>query len=254
MRKVWVLLIGITLLSLTAGLIGCNSDGDDLGSVTQLSLSTQQQGIWVNGQGTVTVEPDIATLRLGIESEASTVSEAQSQAAVAMNNVMDSLDDNGIADRDIQTQYFSIHRETQWDWDKEEEVFVGYRVSNMVIVKIRNIEKISIIIDNAAQAGGDFIRIDSINFSVDDPTEYYEEAREAAIADAKAKAEQLAKLAGVTLGKPTYISENMLSTPPIPMSGRAFADGAPEAAFITPITPGELEINLNLQVAYAIKS
>jgi len=124
----------------------------------------------------------------------------------------------------------------------------------MVIVKIRNIEKISIIIDNAAQAGGDFIRIDSINFSVDDPTEYYEEAREAAIADAKAKAEQLAKLAGVTLGKPTYISENMLSTPPIPMSGRAFADGAPEAAFITPITPGELEINLNLQVAYAIKS
>jgi uncharacterized protein YggE len=252
MRKVWVLLIGVTLLSLTAGLIGCNSDGDDLGSVTQLSLSTQQQGIWVNGQGSVTVEPDIATLRLGIESEADTVSEAQSQAAEAMINVMDSLDDNGIADRDIQTQYFSIHRETQWDWDKEEEVFVGYRVSNMVIVKIRDIEKIGTIIDDAAQAGGDFIRIDSINFSVDDPTEYYEEAREEAIADAKTKAEQLAKLAGVTLGKPTFISENMISTPPIPMTGRAF-DEAP-GAFITPISPGELEVNLNLQVTYAIKS
>jgi uncharacterized protein YggE len=252
MKKAWLIVVGIILLSLTLGLIGCNSDSDDLGSITELNLSTQQQGIWVNGQGTVTVEPDIATLRLGIESEAGTVSEAQSRAAEAMNDVMDSLDMNGIADKDIQTQYFSIHRETQWDRIKEEEVVVGYRVTNMVIAKIRDVEKIATVIDDAALAGGDFIRIDSINFSVDDPTEYYEEAREEAITDAKTKAQQLARLAGVTLGKPTYISENRTSTPPIPMSGMAFAPGADEA-FRTPISPGELEISLNLQVAYAIK-
>ncbi|MBA7631137.1 26 kDa periplasmic immunogenic protein [subsurface metagenome] len=181
--------------------------------------------------------PDIATLRLGIEAQEATVAEAQSQATEAMDRVMAALTDNGVAEEDIQTQYFSIRQITRWV--DEEQVVVGYRVTNMVTTKIRDIDNAGIIIDAVAEAGGDLTRIDSIGFSVDDPSVFYEQARQEAMADANAKAEQLAELAGVTLGKPTYISEGIQVPPVIRMA---------EAA----ISPGEVEISLRLQVVYAI--
>jgi len=118
----------------------------------------------------------------------------------------------------------------------------------MVIATIREIAKAGSIIDAVAEAGGDFTRIDNISFSIDDPSEYRKEARDKAMADAKAKAEQLANLGGVTLGKPTYISES-ISYPIYPPSvGVAEAAPAP----VTPISPGEMKISLDIQVVYAI--
>jgi len=99
-----------------------------------------------------------------------------------------------------------------------------------------------------AEAGGDLTRIDNISFSIDDPSEYRKEARDKAMADAKTKAEQLANLSGVRLGKPTYISES-ISYPVYPPPVRV-AEAA--AAPVTPISPGELKISLDIQVAYAI--
>ena len=78
----------------------------------------------------------------------------------------------------------------------------------MVTAKIREVDNTGIIIDAVARVGGDYIRINGISFTLDDPTAYHGEAREKAMADAEAKAEQLAELAGVKLGKPTYISES----------------------------------------------
>ncbi|MFC2056876.1 SIMPL domain-containing protein [Chloroflexota bacterium] len=250
MKKNWLLAVGLVLILASGGLIGCEEGSAAVGEITELNLSSQQQGIWVTGQGKVTTDPDIATLRLGIEAEQASVAEAQAQAAEAMDEVMTALTRNGVAKKDIQTQQFSIRRITKWDRTKEEEVVVGYRVINMVTAKIRNIEKTGAIIDAVAQAGGDLTRVDSINFSVEDPTDYYEEAREEAIADAKAKARQLANLAGVTLGKPTYISESFYAPP---MAPRAVYEMEEAVVAKTAISPGELEINLNLQVAYAIK-
>ena len=120
----------------------------------------------------------------------------------------------------------------------------------MVTAKIRDIDKAGSIIDAVAEVGGDLTRIDSIGFSVDDPSAYYEEAREKAMADAKAKARQLAELADVTLGKPTYISEGI--SYPIYPRGVAVMEGALAPVPETPISPGEMEISLSLQVAYAI--
>ena len=137
------------------------------------------------------------------------MAEAQSRAAEAMDNVMTALTKNGVAKNDIQTQRFSIRRVTKWDRVKEEETVIGYRVTNMVTAKIRDIDEAGTIIDAVVEAGGDLTRIDNISFSVDDPSDYYEEARQEAMAEAKAKAKQLAELAGVTLGKPTYISEGI---------------------------------------------
>ena len=109
-----------------------------------------------------------------------------------------------------------------------------------------------------AVAGGDLTRIDSISFSIDDLSVYYEEAREEAMADAKAKAEQLAELAGVKLGKPIYISDGFQVPPPIyPRAEFVLPAPAPAPApapviEMPPISLGETEVSLTVQVAYAI--
>ncbi|MBA7698349.1 26 kDa periplasmic immunogenic protein [subsurface metagenome] len=251
MKKRWLLVVGLVLVLGIVGLTSCESGSASLGEITALNFSNQQQGIWVTGQGKAMADADIATLRLGIEAEEASVAEAQTQAVNAMDEVMTALTRNGVANKDIQVQQFSIRRVTKWDREKEEEVLTGYRVTHMVTAKIRDIDKAGTIIDAAAKAGGDLTRIDSINFSVEDPTNYYKEAREEAMADAEAKAKQLANLAGVTLGKATYISESLYTPPIVPVPRVAYE--IEEAVAETSISPGELEISLNLQVAYAIK-
>jgi uncharacterized protein YggE len=248
MKKYWLVVVSLVLVLAVVGFAGCSAGPTTIGTV---DINSQQTGIWVNGEGKVTVTPDIATLWLGIEAQATTVAEAQTQAATAMATVMAALAENGVAEKDIQTQYFSIYQVTRWDDDKDEQVVIGYRVTNMVTAKIRDIEQAGPVIDAVAAAGGDYTRINNISFSVDDPTPYYQQARQKAMADAKAKAEQLADLAGVNLGKPTYISEGTIY-PPIVYRDVGMEAMAPVPAPTTPISPGEIELTLNVQVAYAI--
>jgi len=249
MNKKWFLVLVLALAVPVVALCGCAGGTTTVGAV---NLNSQQTGIWVSGEGKVSVTPDIALLRLGIEAQRATVAEAQTEANGAMDEVMTALLGSGVAEKDIQTQYFSIRQVTRWDDYKDQEVVIGYRVANTVNAKIRDIEAVGAIIDAAALAGGDLTRIDSISFSIDDPTAYYGELRTKAIADAKAKAEQLAGLAGVRLGKPTFVSEGIQ----VPSSGYPRYDygGAVPAPSIetTSISAGEMEIILNVQVAYAI--
>ena len=260
MKKKWLWAIGLALVIPIVALSGCYAGIPGPGSPRwanvpsslEFNLGNQQAGIWVTGEGKVMAVPDIATLRLGIEAQEATVAEAQTQASEAMDRVMAALIDNEVADRDIQTQYFSIHKVTRWDETKNQEIVIGYRVTNMVTAKIRDIDNAGSIIDAVVTAGGDLTRIDSISFSIDDPSAYFGEAREKAMADAEAKAEQLASLAGVRLGKPTYISESGYLPPPI--YPRVAYEGVPMPAPAPPppISPGEMEISLTVQIAYAI--
>jgi hypothetical protein len=248
MKRKWFLAASLALVLAIGGLVGCGPGTTLQGGIEGINISNQQQGIWVTGQGKVTAVPDIITLSVGVESQEASVAMAQSRAAEAMGRVMTALTDNGVAEKDIQTQYFSIRKVTRWDQEKEEEVVIGYRVTNTVTAKIRDIDKAGSIIDAVALAGGDLTRINNIGFSIDDPSDYYEEARELAMADAKDKANRLAELADVTLDKPIYISESSW-TPPITRDVMVVAGGLAPA---TPITPGEMEISLSVQVVYAI--
>jgi uncharacterized protein YggE len=249
LRKKILLAIGLILVLTLAGLAGCNSGGvssGELSSALRINVNSQQEGMWVNGHGEVSAAPDVATLQLGISSQRASVAEAQTEATTAMNKVMTSLKNGGVADKDIQTQYFSIQQVTKWDEDKQQEIVIGYRVSNMVVVKIREVAKTGSIIDAVAVAGGDNTRIDNIGFSIDDPSPYRKEARDKAMADAKDKAEQLANLSGVRLGKPTYISESV--SYPVYQGPTRVVEAAP----VTPISPGEMKISLDIQVVYVI--
>jgi uncharacterized protein YggE len=243
-----MVVISLALVLSLVGFSGCTAGPTEFGTI---DISSQQEGLWVTGEGKVVAIPDLATLYLGIEAQADTVAEAQSQAVGAMDAVMAALAASGIAEKDIQTQYFSIGEVTSWDKDMGEEIVTGYRVTNMVTAKIRDIDNVGATIDAVAAAGGDLVRISSISFSVDDPTLYYEEARQKAMDDAIAKAEQLAELAGIELGKPTYISEGTIY-PPVVYRDVGMSV-APEEAYPTPISPGEIELTLTVQVAYAIE-
>ena len=262
MKRSWLLHIslGLALVLAVVGLSGCGSGGagktglGELPSSLKFSLVSQQEGVWVSGSGEVTVTPDIANLRLGIQAQEASVAEAQTKASEAMDEIMKALTDSGVMEKDIQTQYFSIRQRTKWDREKEEEIITGYQVTNMVVAKIRDIDKVGAVIDAVVKAGGDLVRIDSIDFSVDDPSVYYEEAREKAMADAKARADHLAELAGVTLGKPTYVSEGVQQ----PIYKRVYYEQAgapvpaPAPAPPPPISLGEMKVSITVQVGYSI--
>jgi uncharacterized protein YggE len=250
----------------------------------QLPVSSDinnQHGIWVSGEGTVEVSPDIAVLNLGISAQASSVADAQSQVAAAMNKVISALTSNGVDQKDIQTQYFSIQQVTNpippiptpylppstlppetsngsssgaptvMPIKPPIQPTTGYEVTNLVTVKIRAIDKTGAIIDAAVAAGGDLLSINGLTFSVDQPDQYYVQARQLAMNDAKAKANQLAELAGVTLGKATYISES--SSTPIVYPPQAFSTKDVTSSATTPINPGQTDIIVDVQVAYAIQ-
>ncbi len=285
MKRGFILTMSLILAAvlLIAGLLGCNSGNPTnttpptapapaaptttptptaptpaVSPEVNVALNTQAEGIWVSGTGKVAVSPDIAMLRLGIETQEVRVSEAQAKASEAMDKVMAALTESGVAEKDMQTQNFRIRQRTRWDEEQQQEVVVGYRVTNDVVAKIRDMEKIGDIIDAVVAAGGDFTRIDDLGFSVEDPSAYYDEAREKAMADAKAKAEKTAGLAGMKLGEPTYINESAI-TPYLGGMGyemMAAPMPAPAPAPIiveTPsISPGEIEIRVNMQIAYSI--
>ena len=168
MKKKWLFGLGLALaLALgVAVLTGCEPGSSASGQITGLNLSSQQEGIFVSGAGKATAVPDVATLSLGIEAQAATVAAAQSQAASAMDKVMASLTSNGVAKKDIQTQYFNISRVSRWDEKTQEGVVIRYRVTNVVTAKIRNLDKAGSIIDAVAIAGGDLTRINGLSFSV----------------------------------------------------------------------------------------
>lgn len=254
MKRNWLMGVGVVVigLALVLSMVGFSACSEGPTNIGTIDISNQQTGIWVSGEGEVTVTPDIATLYLGIEAKADSVAEAQSQAKEAMEAVMAALEDNGVDEDDIQTQYFSIYPQTRWDDDKNEEIVTGYQVTNMVTVKIRDIDNIGAIIDAVAEAGGDLTRINNIAFSVDDPSEYYEEVRAEAMADAKSKAEQLASLAGIELGAPTYIYEGSVYSPVDYRDMGGMVVPTAIEAYSTSISPGELEVTLSVQVAYAI--
>ena len=250
MKRIWFLPVCLALVLVAVSVAGCTAENASPIEIEGLSINNQQEGIWVSGQGTTMVTPDIAVLSLGVEAQASNVAGAQSQVTVVMNEVMETLTDNGIAEEDIQTQYYNIRQVTKWDRDEEEEIVTGYRVTNKVSVKIREIDDAGAVIDAVVAAGGDLIRIDSIYFSIDDPSAYYEEARADAMVDAKTKAEQLADLAGAHLGKAKYISENNRTPPTVYRQGAVYEEAAP--AMDTAISPGEIEVSLTIQINYAL--
>ncbi|MDA1096759.1 MAG: SIMPL domain-containing protein [Chloroflexi bacterium] len=240
-------------------------DAPEYAAATARSLaqtaSPQAQGIFVSGIGRVNIAPDLALLRLGIEVTDQSISVAHARAAGAMLAVSNAVKATGVEDKDIQTQRFSIQPMYRWEevvsdrgFRTNEQVLDGYQVTNSVVVKVRDLDAVSTIVDGVAKAGGDDVRIDGISFTVEDSTDAKAQARAAAMRDAVSRAQQLATAAGISLGKPISITESGGFQDPISsFSDRSMGLAAAESASVsTPIEAGELEVVVNVSAVFAI--
>jgi uncharacterized protein len=218
-------------------------------------------GIRVTGEGIVRVSPDAARVTLGVEVSAATAGAALQQAADQMTAVVNQLRGLGIEERDIQTSQFDLS--PVYDYNRNQvdrpgippspdgaPVLVGYRVTNLVTVTLRDITRVGDVLDAVVASGA--TRVHGIGFTVTDPAAAADQAREQAMNNARNTAQQLANLAGVGLGRAIAIEE--ISTPsPMPMD-MVERVGAPMAQpATTPVAPGTQEVRTIISVTYAIQ-
>jgi uncharacterized protein YggE len=241
----------------TASVSGESRTEDRTGTAVSLASSTtgltsisSRPRIDAQGVGTISVKPDLVKLTLGVETRAKKVKPAQSEAAKAMSSIINILEKAGLAEKDIQTRYFDITDE--YEYQSSKRVFIGYRVSNSVTAKIRDLDNVGGIIDAVVGAGGDATRVNNITFTVEELGPYQSQARELAVADAIAKAEQFATLAGVKRGNLVFITENGGSTH-VSQSIGARVYSYAEESIATPISVGGLEVEVTVQAIFDIE-
>ena len=267
-------------------------DAGASGSVIQ-SANGQPLGVMVSGRGEVSAAPDIAILNLGVESFAGTVAVARSEADTAMARVMKALEAREVPDEDIQTRHFRIHpRYTSREvtrcpeaqttstgpayaatpapepamgigmgmmvqegcFTDREHVITGYEVGNDLTVKLRDLDTVGEIIDEVTDAGGDQIRFNGINFSIDDSSTLEDEALTSAINDAIAKAGAVAETAGVELGGLLHISEGVSRDGVYPAqayAGFAMRESADSAVLVS---GGSIQVTASVQALFAIEA
>jgi uncharacterized protein YggE len=246
MKKILIIVSVVLSMVLMGGLVGCDMYGSSSDTaITQAIQSSQDIGISVTGTGEVDVTPDVAVLNLGVTVQMDSLEEAQQLAADSMAAIMNVLTGYSIADKDIQTTIYSI--EPVWTWKDSEYIFFGYKVTNTVNAKIRDMNSIGEIIDDAVDAGGEYVVVNGITFTIDNPKTYYEEARTAAMADAKEKASQLAKSAGIKVGAPISIYESEYYS--TRTDGAAYAESGNVS---TSISAGELTVIVTVNVVYTV--
>ena len=224
-------------------------DGDATELIAALTAAGDDGGISVSGTGSVTVTPNIGVFEVGVEATEDTVALARSGAAEAMQRVRASITGNGVEERDIATRFFNIYPQYDYENDDGGPRITGYTVNNHIEVKVRDIDRLSDILDQAVTAGGDAIRVGGISFRVDEPEQYADEARTLAVEDARARAQQLADLAGVTLGSARTISESSGG-----FAQRSFAPAAEAFAadVSSPVSSGESQVSVTVHIVYGI--
>jgi uncharacterized protein len=212
-----------------------------------LAQTTLPAAISVTGEATVSVPPDQAQIDGGVTSDAKTAREASDANNAAMGKVLLALKGAGIDEKDYQTSRLSLQPQYAPNRSGPSPV-VGYRASNRVTVRIRDVTKVAGIIDVLVGAGAN--DIGGINFVVSQASKLLDDARTNAIADARRKAEIYAKAAGVTLGEPLSISEEG-GAAPVFRSNKMAIGGMAAAA---PVAQGEETLSISVSVSWGIKA
>nr|WP_245423645.1 SIMPL domain-containing protein [Rhizobium subbaraonis] len=208
--------------------------------------------ITVTGEGRSNIAPDMALVELGVVKDGKTAREALDANNAAMAEVMKALKDAGIAERDLQTSGFSISPQYQFpqgdNGEAKPPVLVGFQVSNMLSVRVRDLSRLGPILDQTVTLG--INQTGGITFTNDKPDEAISAARKSAVADAIARAKELTAAAGIGLGKVLEISETSYRPQPVPMMRAAMAkDFAAEAV---PVATGESSYSVTVNMTFAL--
>jgi uncharacterized protein YggE len=222
-----LLLVGVLLL------LGCATGAPPAGV----------QGITVTGNGRIALPPDTATVEVGTEARAAQLTDATAEVDRTMRAVLARVKAAGVRDADVRTTTYAIDpiAEARKPGDTGVQL-VGYRVSNVVQVRTRDVGAVGRIVDAAVAAGANVVR--NVHFTLADPDRAEAEARALAMRDAAARARQVAAAAGVRLGRLVSVTESPSFRPVARMSAAA-APG--------PVEPGQLEVTVSLEARYAIE-
>jgi uncharacterized protein len=208
--------------------------------------ATPPAAISVTGEARISVPPDLAQIDAGVTSEAKTAREASDANNAAMGKVLLALKGAGIDEKDYQTSRLSLQAENSISKTGAPPTIVGYRASNRVTIRLRDVTKVASVIDTLVSSGAN--DIGGVNFMVSQASKLLDDAREQAIADARRKAEIYAKAAGVSLGSPLSVVEEGA---PQPLFRTRVA--APMSAAPVPIAQGEETLSVSVAVTWAVK-
>lgn len=249
-RTVLVGAIGLGILTLSALNLGA-WQSIVRGTTTTLPVTTASgapvTGITVQGVGTITLTPDLATISVGIQSQAASAAKAQSAASAAMTRIIDAVKKAGVADVDLKSQWISLQPQYDYASGSSTRRVTGYQANQALAIKVRKIETTGAVIDAAVAAGA--TQVSGISFSVADPTTATAQARSAAIADAKKRAAALAQAAGVSLGSLLTVTEVSAPSPVPYLAGdlRTAQDGT------TPVQTGTTDLGVTVTATFAIR-
>ena len=224
-----------------------------MSSQTSTIISNSQSGITVSGSSSVMVEADLVEISLGIEATNLSVSKAVEEVSVANQILLNVLNSNKIKENEIATTRYTISPQYQYSQGKSK--LTGYKVTHNTKFKYRDMKNVGSLIDQLStgpNSVGNNLRINNINFSIENPSKYENELRKNAVNNAIKKAQSLADYAGVSLGSPFYISEHSptnFTQPESDMMMTKMAYAAPS----TEINSGQLTITFNVNMGFSIK-
>lgn len=216
-----------------------------------LSLSsvttTKTDTFTVNGEGKISLVPDVAVVNVGVTAQGSSIAVVQQQLNKKMNAISDSIKRLGVDSKDIQTTNYNLS--PTYDYTAGAQRLTGYQANSNLTIKVRKLDNANSVIDNATANGAN--QIGGITFDVDDKTKAENQAREKAIADAKSKADVAAKAAGFHLGRIINYSEGG-NSPPRPMYMAKAAGLSEDSSAPTQVEPGSTELTIQVTLSYEI--
>lgn len=278
--------VALVLAGAVGALLLADRGGDSGPQTAFAQERIDERGINVEGEGQISITPDVAKIMLGIEVEGTDLEQLREDADGRMNDVVDALLEMGFKEGDLQTVTYDIHvvdepdepvrdveepaieEETDdavnddegvddatddavVDEEEDEDVAVQtFRIVQMLQVRVSDIDIAGEVIDTALDSGAN--RVAGVSFEVEDREAAVREAREMAVEEAREKADHLGELTGVSIGDPLWIDERSPSGPPMRMEEAAMEMDADDAAQPR-IEPGEQTISVSVNIVYAIE-
>jgi uncharacterized protein len=234
------------LILAASGLTAAGLSACEVSSGPALTPEADMRQVTVLGSGEVQGTPDTLNVNASIEFTAPDVTGAMNQTSERQQSVINALMDAGVDRKDISTSQVSLQPQFTGGGDNPQAI-VGYRASNSIYVKIRQLDAASQALALIVSTGGDATRINNVNYSIEDDSELVRDARSRAFNDAKDRAEQYAQLSGLSLGKVISISETTGPQPPVPLQR-----GAEMAAAPVPVEPGQQTVGFSVTVIWEL--
>ncbi|MBT8459602.1 MAG: SIMPL domain-containing protein [Boseongicola sp.] len=205
-----------------------------------------ERRIVVNGEGVVSVAPDMATVFVGVSRQARRADDALKSASDGAAAVLDRLAAEGVEARDIQTRNVGLSPQYARSNDGTPPRITGYVASNDLVVRVRSFERLGVVLDAIVSDGAN--AMNGLSFSVSERSDLEQEARKEAVEVAIEKAEVLAEASGVQLGRVISISEaGAVSVPFAADRGMMM-----EARAAVPIAGGEIDIRASVKMVFEI--